>query len=194
MTNTKCPHCGLDNWLTPAVCERCGAPLGGGSPEARAPAPVPLPTPEPARPDFPLITFGSDVMAGSTSWKPQEPPVWKWYVAYCAVMAIMYLVVVIMGVVFLAIPARLAMKPQEGLETQVWGLITIGLGILFLAPYAAAPFLPRRRWAWVVGIVLIGIGMTSMCCLPAAIPLLIFWLKPENKAFFDGGVEGRQGE
>jgi hypothetical protein len=26
-----------------------------------------------------------------------------------------------------------------------------------------------------------------MCCLPAAIPLLIFWLKPGSKAFFGAG-------
>jgi hypothetical protein len=162
--------------LTPEVCERCGAPLGGGDPDAGAT--------ESARADFPSLTLGSDGMTGSTSGEPPAPPVWKWYVAYCAAMAIMYLLMVLMGVVFIAIPARLAPTPQEAQEAQVWGFLTIVLGVLFLAPYAAAPFLPRRKWAWVVGVVLIGIGMTSMCCLPAAIPLLIFWLKPENKEFF----------
>jgi hypothetical protein len=32
--------------------------------------------------------------------------------------------------------------------------------------------------------VTIGLGMTSACTLPICIPLLIFWLKPETKAFF----------
>lgn len=63
MSNTKCPRCGLFNWLTPEVCERCGVPLGGGAPEASAPAPAP------ARPDFPTLTFGGEVGSGSRTWK-----------------------------------------------------------------------------------------------------------------------------
>lgn len=183
MSHTKCPHCGLVNWMTPVVCERCGAPLDSDAREESAP--------ESARPDFPLLTLGSYGITDSMSEEPQGPPVWKWYVAYCALMAIMYFLVVIVGVVLFAIAAGSEMNQREAQESLVLGLIYIVLGLLFLAPYAAAPFLPRRRWAWVVGIVLIGIGMTSMCCLPAAIPLLIFWLKPENKAFFGAGSEVR---
>lgn len=145
--------------------------------------------PESARPDFPLLTPGSYGITDSTSEKPQGPPLWKWYVAYCALMAIMYFPVVIMGGIFFATAAGSEINPREAQEAQVGSLIIVGSGMLFLAPYAAAPFLPRRRWAWVVGVVLIGIGMTSACCLPAAIPLLIFWLKPENKAFFGAGSE-----
>jgi hypothetical protein len=77
MTNTKCPGCGLVNWSTPEVCERCGEPLVVGDPEASAPesapAPEPVltpaPTPAPARPDFPTLTFGGEVGAGSRTWK-----------------------------------------------------------------------------------------------------------------------------
>lgn len=182
MSHTKCPRCGLLNWMTPEVCERCGAPLDGGAREESAP--------ESARPDFPLLTLGSYGITDSTPEDPQGPPVWKWYVAYCALMAIMYFLL-IMGGVVLAIAAGSETNQREARESLVLGIITVGLGMLFLAPYAAAPFLPRRRWAWVVGVVLIGIGMTSACCLPAAIPLLIFWLKPENKAFFGAGSEVR---
>ena len=69
MTNTKCPHCGLVNWSTPEVCERCGMPLGIGAPEARAPESAPEPAPEPARPDFPTLTLGGEVGTGSRTWK-----------------------------------------------------------------------------------------------------------------------------
>ena len=91
MSNTKCPQCGLVNWLTPEVCERCGSPLGGGvteapasetsTPEAHAsevttqeattpeaPAPQMRPA-ESTRPDVPLFTLGSDVTSGSRTWK-----------------------------------------------------------------------------------------------------------------------------
>jgi MFS family permease len=178
MSHTKCPRCGLDNRIMSEVCERCGAPLDGDAREESAP--------ESARPAFPLPTLGSDVMTGQASRGPQEPPVWKWYVAYCAVIAIMNLLMII-GMVFFAIAARSEMNQRESQESLVLGLIYIGAGLLFLAPYAAAPFLPRRRWAWVMGVVLIGIGMPSICCWPVVIPLLIFWLKPENKAFFGVG-------
>jgi hypothetical protein len=26
--------------------------------------------------------------------------------------------------------------------------------------------------------------MTSVCCIPACVPLLIYWIKPETKAYF----------
>jgi hypothetical protein len=44
--------------------------------------------------------------------------------------------------------------------------------------------MPRRPWAWIFGLVLICIGLTSLCCLPVAIPLLLSWLKPETKSYF----------
>lgn len=117
--------------------------------------------------------------------QPQRPAVWPWYVAFCAAMVVMWLVLVILGLSFiLSGPPNPEMSAGEA---RVMGLIFIVLGAALMAPYAAAPFLPRRRWAWVLGIVLIALSMTGACCLPAAIPLLIFWVKPETKAFFDGG-------
>ena len=67
MTNTKCPGCGLADWSTSEVCERCGATLGGGGgdPAVRAAEPAP----SPARPDFPILTLGSEAPAGSRRWK-----------------------------------------------------------------------------------------------------------------------------
>jgi hypothetical protein len=69
MTNTKCPDCGLVNWSAPEVCERCGVPLGGGGPEARAPETAPESAPEPARPDFPTLSLGVEAGTGSRTWK-----------------------------------------------------------------------------------------------------------------------------
>src|SRR5687768_16476904 len=88
MDNTKCPHCGLVNWATPEVCERCGARLVVVAPgpmiePALEPTPEPTmemtaepilePTPpqspERARPDFPTLTFGAEAPKGSRTWK-----------------------------------------------------------------------------------------------------------------------------
>ncbi|MCI0516137.1 hypothetical protein L0128_23230 [candidate division KSB1 bacterium] len=116
-----------------------------------------------------------------TTMRP-VPPVWNWYVVYCVTMALMYLVIVLLGVLFLG--WQLEIPDTEEFEIQIIGWVFLGLGLPLGLIFGIAPFLPKQPWAWIFGIVLIGIGMTSACCLPAAIPLLIFWIKPENKAFF----------
>ncbi|HEX8695646.1 MAG TPA: hypothetical protein VF746_24745 [Longimicrobium sp.] len=112
----------------------------------------------------------------------RRPAVWSWFVAYCAVMVLIYLLVAAAGVFFLV--ADPAMLDTEPAEAKAMGLIMIALGLVFAAPFAAAPFLPRRPWVWVYGIVLIALGMTSVCTLPAAIPLLVYWINAETKAWF----------
>src|SRR5262245_61459184 len=106
--------------------------------------------------------------------------VWTWYVVYCVAMVCMYAGVALLGVVFLASdPKDLDMAAAEA---EMLGAIFIAAGGVLAVPFAVAPFLPRAGWAWVYGIVMISIGMTSACCWPATIPLLIFWIKPETKA------------
>jgi len=109
------------------------------------------------------------------------PPVYKWYVIYCVCMALLYLVAAAMGVAFFF------MEPDQEMseaEAKVVGVMLLLMGLAFFAAYAVAPFLPRKSWVWVFGLVLICIGLTSACCLPACVPLLIFWLKPEMKDFY----------
>lgn len=69
-------------------------------------------------------------------------------------------------------------------ELLIQGFVFAAMGAIFTAAFLASFFLPRRPWAWVYNLVLISVGLTSCCCIPAAIPLLIFWIKPEVKGFF----------
>jgi MFS family permease len=117
----------------------------------------------------------------SASLNPQTPPVYKWFVVYCIFMALGYLIVAVMGLVFLFIEPD---RDMSAAEAKIMGSVMLIMGLMFFVPYVAAPFLPRQSWVWVLGLVLICIGLTSACCLPASIPLLIFWLKPEMKAFY----------
>src|SRR5688572_527514 len=57
MTHIKCSDCGLINWPSAKVCERCGTQLQRSEPET--------PAAEPVRPDFPVLTFGTEVSTGS---------------------------------------------------------------------------------------------------------------------------------
>jgi hypothetical protein len=110
-----------------------------------------------------------------------KPPVYKWYVAYCIAMALLYVSLVFAGIVLGFIQPDPTMSAAEA---KLMGVVFIILGLGFTAPYAAAPFLPRKSWVWVYGLVLICIGLGSLCCLPVCIPLLLAWLKPEMKAFY----------
>lgn len=113
------------------------------------------------------------------------PSVYKWYVVYCVFMALMYGALAVMGFVFLFV----APDPEMNAEEQrVMGVVFLLMGLVFALPYAVAPFLPRASWVWVFGLVLICIGLSSACCLPACVPLLIFWLKPEMKEFYGRGL------
>ena len=109
------------------------------------------------------------------------PPVYKWFVVYCILMALLYLTMAVMGIVFMFIEPDREMSEAEA---RIMGALFIILGLAFCFPYAIAPFLPRKSWVWVFGLVLICLGLSSACCLPVCIPLLIHWLKPEMKTFY----------
>jgi len=62
MTHKKCSQCGLNNWHSAEVCERCGVSLDQGQHDSV--------TAPPSRPDFPvLFTLGGDKPARSRTWK-----------------------------------------------------------------------------------------------------------------------------
>ena len=109
------------------------------------------------------------------------PPAFKWYVAYCILMALGYLALIVMGIVYIAVEPE---RDMSAAEQRIMGVVFIVMGLPFCATYAAAPFLPRSSWVWVFGLVLICIGLGSLCCLPICIPLLLSWIKPEMKAYY----------
>lgn len=113
----------------------------------------------------------------------ETPSVYKWYVVYCVLMALLNLAATVIGIMFLVMePAGPEMSVAQA---QFMGVVFIIMGLVFAAPYAAAPFLPRKSWVWIFGLVLICFGLSSACLLPVCIPLLIFWLKPEMKEFYN---------
>ncbi|MCU0659608.1 MAG: hypothetical protein MUF64_31380 [Polyangiaceae bacterium] len=69
----------------------------------------------------------------------------------------------------------------------------VGLTLVFFAASSLGLFShligvlsPRRPWMHVVGIVILGLGLLSSCLSWVVnLPLLIYWLKPEVKRWFD---------
>ncbi|MBN2369790.1 MAG: hypothetical protein JXO72_04830 [Vicinamibacteria bacterium] len=115
-----------------------------------------------------------------------RPGVVTWYRVYCGLMALLYFALAAAGIIGLFFMEELtsgsnAMSPLVALLML---LMWIALGLVFGAVFVAPFFLSRRPWAWIYHLVLIAIGMTSPCCMPASIPLLIFWLKQETREYF----------
>jgi len=105
-----------------------------------------------------------------------------WYRVYCAVLAFLYLAVIVLGIV-LAIyqPPSREYSSQEMLFV---GIVYAVVGAFCFLAFAVALFLLPKPYNWIVGIVMMAIGMTSCCFIPFLVPLFIYWVKPETKAFF----------
>lgn len=142
--------------------------------------PVLPPVPPPAAPPvlFPPVPGGG------------APRVLVWYRLYLGAMAALYAGCLAVGIVLIWYREEFSGWAGRGEDPRtllVYGVVLAAMGALLHSVYFAAFFLPRRPWAWVVHIVLIAIGLTSCCTMPAAIPLLVAWLKPETQAWFGRG-------
>ena len=115
-----------------------------------------------------------------------RPKVILWYQVYCWILATVYLLVVLAGIIILMAPA--GTLEMEELEKRITAGVCIALGL----PFAVASILPLlfepRPWLWVYGIVLIATGFTSCCFWPICIPLLVFWIKADVQRYFGKDV------
>lgn len=166
MQNIICPRCGAQNSSIDKRCHSCDAPLAGSADAAGLQG-------HPGTSAYPGIAES-----------PAKPPVIKWYVVYSIAMALLYIGCTVFGgfLSFADLSSFSAGRDLMGMKIQGIIMLVVGIPLFFL--YAAAPFLPRKPWNWIFSMVLICIGMTSCCCIPACIPLLIFWIKPETKQYF----------
>ncbi|MCB1023950.1 MAG: hypothetical protein KDB79_06165 [Acidobacteria bacterium] len=174
MNGIRCPKCDLVNLLAAEHCARCSTVLSDLPPTAQVSVPVDQ------------MFQAQQFAAGHTETIPQDNELGRktyfWYRVYCAVLVALYVFLMGLGVILIFFePEPRTSSPDEDL---IVGLVYIILGALFALVFLIAIFLPRKPYNWIVGIVMIAFGMTSCCFLPATLPLLIFWLKPETKAFF----------
>lgn len=175
MNSIKCPQCGLVNWGTPPACKRCGLSFEGVTAQDF----VSIPAGEQFHaPGFPAID-----QAGQETEETRKT--WRWFVAYCVIMALLYLFLTGIGIIMLALSlgaGAVGSRDRGEMMGQAVGFLFAGL--IFLVPYALGPFVKTKTWGWTFGTVLIALGMTSCCLWPITIPLLIRWIKPEMKRVF----------
>ena len=104
-----------------------------------------------------------------------------WYRMYCGSLALFNALFAVLWILLLYVQPDAQDYSQE--DTIV-GIIYALFFTVFFVVFIVATLLPVKPYNWVVGIVMIGIGMTSCCLWPAVIPLLIYWIKPETRSFF----------
>ena len=128
---------------------------------------------------------------GFSNYSPQKfndaptPPVFYFYAFYCACLALLYVACVVGGIFLLAGGATLAETDEDRMGMMVLGIMMAVLCTPLAFVFGIAPFLPRKKWAWVYGIVCIAIGFTSGCTFIPCVPLLIFWLQDPTKRYFN---------
>lgn len=176
MNAIRCPNCNSTNQLSAVQCQQCQMPFSNLPTSAYVSVPV--------EQTYEARALGFNPPPLSMPQQDNEigRKAFLWYRVYCGVMVALYLFVTVMGV-FLASYAPTT-REYRSEETFVMGIIYAVLGVIFFLVFAVALFLPRKSYNWIVGIVMMAIGMTSCCFLPFLIPLIIYWVKPETKAYF----------
>jgi hypothetical protein len=174
MNGLRCPKCELVNLLTAVSCHRCGASLVDLPATAQVSVPV--------EQTFQAQAFNPPIFSEFSEESETARKTFFWYRVYVGFMAALYLAVLAGGMALVF--AAGTMSGDEAQQSLVMGVVYGIMGAVFALVYGIALFLPRKPYNWIVGIVLIAFGLTSCCFLPAAVPLLIFWLKPETKNYF----------
>jgi MFS family permease len=116
--------------------------------------------------------------------RTRPPPVVTWYRVYCVAMTLLYVGCIIAGLLMSVFRDQLADDEMVPEDWVVLGIILIFAGCLLIGPFLFSFFLRPKPWTWVYHLVLICVGLTSVCTLPASIMLLIFWVQPANREYF----------
>ena len=105
-----------------------------------------------------------------------------WFNAYAGFLCLLYLLTASASLIFFfADPADIEMPAAAA---RGLGVVFLAMGLVLFAACLLPLMIRPRPWLWTYDLVVICLGMTSACFLPACVPLLIFWLKPETKRYF----------
>jgi hypothetical protein len=111
-----------------------------------------------------------------------KPDAVLWFQIYAGAMALLYLFVTVAGIGMLVLSAETSGGEQA--ELIINGVVCAGMGVVLGIISAASIFFPRVKWAHVTHIIILAMGMTSCCCLPFSLPILLRYNKPDVKRWF----------
>ena len=116
----------------------------------------------------------------------KAPPVWSWYLLLCTLLAVSNVGLIFGGVLLISNERELSAKAQypPGI-ISAYGVFFIFCGLVFAVGNLILPFLPKKPWMYIIHMMNIIAAGLFLCCLPLALPIFIYWLKPDIKEFFD---------
>ncbi len=117
-----------------------------------------------------------------------KPKVIFWYRLYATGMFGLYFIILVAMILLAILVPFEELKHTEPDLPPIFFMIYFvaisSLSLVMAAVFALSFFLKNRPWTWVYHLVLICLGFGSPCCLPASIPLLIFWIKDDTRHYF----------
>ena len=161
MQTVNCPNCNYVNSTTENFCLNCGATL---QTSRRVPSFVGAPPAQNTSYGRTVFILYSIVMVltafGSLGW-------------------------MILG--FLAMVGSTTSPDKNAPDAFKGGVMFFVYGLVFFVPLILAPFFNRKTWHWSYGLVMLVLSPLASCgvALPFTVALLIFWVKPETKMFFE---------
>lgn len=117
----------------------------------------------------------------------KKPDGWGLFVAYCISLDLVYGLLVIGGVALAMFSG--SAEPHEQQELLFTGLFMSVFTLPFFLATLVAPFLPQKKWVYMYHLIMIAIGISSCLWWPIVIPLLIKWVKPETKQWYEQDYE-----
>ena len=108
-----------------------------------------------------------------------RPAVIAWFRVYAVTTLFLYVGMIVGWLLLAAGGPDVHHGPDQAFVLLLIGAFALAFG----AFYAVAAMVPYKPWGWTLGLVAICLGLSS-CMALAAVPLLVFWMKPETKAAF----------
>lgn len=172
MNGIQCPRCSVVNSTSALDCRQCHFPFGNLSSTAF----VTVPESEIFRSQSP--NFQANIRADNQTGRK----VYFWYRVYCSALVVLYLVAAILGAI--AIVGSYGANVEKPEDAFKGGIVLLIFGGVLAVVYLTGVILSPKSATWIWGIVLIALGMISVCLLPFTLPLLLFWLKPATQNYF----------
>ena len=172
MNGIRCPQCSLINSPAAVECKQCHFPFGNLPAETNLVAPQ----------SNVFQSQSPNFQATNQSESKTGRKTYFWYRMYCSALVVLYLIIAITGAV--AIAGSHGSNVENPRDALTGGVMMLVFGGIFAAVYLIGVILSPKPSSWILGIVLLALGMISVCFLPLTVPLLFFWMKPETQRYF----------
>jgi hypothetical protein len=186
MNGNRCPNCELLNLPSATICLQCKTPL------SKAPQTAPNVSTPTVEYSESTAQYSQPGYSQNTPFNPASSAIQDsktgqrthfWYRIFCSIVVIPGIVIAIIG--FVAIIGSFGENVEDANSAFAGGIMFMLVGGVPALFYFFGVVLPAKPFHWFYGIFLLILGILSCGLAPLAIPLLIFWFKPETQAYFE---------